>query len=180
MLPDWMIRDLVKAGRLGIDPYDEGRLQPASYDLALGRELLFPAPGSAVDPEQTKKIPHAPWQLSRPDQVPFQLLPQRFILAHTVETITLPADIAARIEGKSSLGRLGLLCHVTAGFIDPGWSGQLTLELYNLLDVPIVLRAGMPIAQISFYQMAGTAEKPYQGRYVDSVGVVPSRYGRDP
>src|SRR5205823_3773440 len=149
VLSDHTIRELVAAGRIEIDPYEPANVQPSSVDLRLGsRVRVF-----------TNNHRHAVVDLRRPTDdltelvtlepdEPFILHPHEFVLGITHERIALPNDLVGRLEGKSSLGRLGLLIHSTAGFVDPGWNGRLTLELANILAIPITLFAGMPVAQI--------------------------------
>lgn len=161
VLSDRTIRRLVEAGSITIEPWDPALVQPASVDLRLGRSFrvfhnhriqaidLAEPPGGLTE--------HV--EISGDD--PFVIHPGEFVLGRTEEHVTLPADVVARIEGKSSLGRLGLIVHATAGFVDPGFSGSLTLEITNFNSVPIVLRAGLPIAQLSFMTLDRAAERPY-------------------
>ncbi|MEO7007356.1 MAG: dCTP deaminase [Terrimesophilobacter sp.] len=170
LLSDRDIKAQLDSGRVGLDPYDPGMVQPSSVDVRLDRYFRlfdnhkYPFIDPAEDqPELTHLVE------AQPDH-PFILHPGEFVLASTYEQITLPDDIAARLEGKSSLGRLGLLTHSTAGFVDPGFSGHVTLELSNVATLPIKLWPGMKIGQFCFFQLSSPAEKPY------GVGANGSRY----
>lgn len=161
LLSDRDIRDQLEAGRITLDPWDAEMLQPASVDVRLDRFFRlfdnhkYPSIDPAIDqPELTRLIEVAA------DEA-FVLHPGEFVLASTYEVITLPDDIAARLEGKSSLGRLGLVTHSTAGFIDPGFSGHVTLELSNLATLPIKLWPGMKVGQFCFFKLSSPAEHPY-------------------
>ena len=161
VLSDGTIRRLVAEGRIAIDPWDPAMVQPASVDLKLGRSFRvfhnhrLPAIDLAEPPQGvTEHVGVAEGQS-------FVIHPGEFVLGNTVEQVTMPDDLVARIEGKSSLGRLGLIVHATAGFVDPGFSGTLTLEITNLTRVPIVLWPGKPIAQLSFMTLDRPAERPY-------------------
>jgi dCTP deaminase len=161
VLSDKSIRQEISAGRIVVDPIDPADIQPSSVDLHLGddfqvfRNSRYPY----IDPARE--------QVGLTERVfasveePFVLHPGEFALGTTVELIGLPDDIVGRLEGKSSLGRLGLLIHSTAGYVDPGWQGRLTLELSNVANLPIVLTPGMKIGQISFSQMTTPVERPY-------------------
>jgi dCTP deaminase len=169
-------------GRIVIEPLVEGHIQPASVDVRLDATFLAfrRHTTSDIDPWQTND--NLMERVTVPEGDPFILHPGEFVLGTTLERLTLPDDIVARIEGKSSLGRLGLLIHATAGFIDPGWTaGQITLELSNVAPLPIRLWPGMKIAQLSFMQMDGPAEFPYGhpslgSKYQGQSGPVASRY----
>jgi dCTP deaminase len=156
VLSDITIRRLVEDGVLGIEPFDETAVQPASVDLHLGPEVR---PFTALGPINPT-MEHA-WRsaVSQPINNGYLLEPGKMALLSTIEKISLPAHIAARVEGKSSLARLGLQVHITAGFIDPGFSGQITLEAISV--VPTWLIVGMKICQISFYYLDRPAERPY-------------------
>ena len=161
VLSDRSIREQLAAGRIVIDPVDLDDIQPSSVDLHLGddfqvfRNSLYPY----IDPgrEQTGLME----RVFASVEEPFVLHPGEFALGTTVEHIGLPDDIVGRLEGKSSLGRLGLLIHSTAGYVDPGWKGTLTLELSNVANLPIVLTPGMKIGQISFSRMTTAVDRPY-------------------
>ena len=170
VLSDGTIRRLVEDGRIKIDPWDEALVQPASVDLRLGDSLR--------DPPQ-----HLTEEVKVTGDEPFVIHPGEFALGRTMEWVELPDDIVARIEGKSSLGRLGLIVHATAGFCDPGWKGTLTLELANLTRVPILLYHGLAIAQLSFMALDVPAERPYGheelgSHYQGQVDATASRYGQ--
>ncbi len=180
LLSDRDIRAEIAYGRVALEPYDEEMIQPSSVDVRLDRLFRvfenhrYPHIDPAEDqPELT--------QLVEPEgDKPFILHPGEFVLGSTYEVITLPDDIAARLEGKSSLGRLGLLTHSTAGFIDPGFSGHVTLELSNVATLPIKLWPGMKIGQLCFFRLSTPAEHPYGSekygsRYQDQRGPTPSR-----
>jgi dCTP deaminase len=161
VLSDGTIRRLVEEQRIRIEPWDPAMVQPASVDLKLGTSFRvfhnhrLPAIDLAEPP--TGVTEHVQIE----DDASFVIHPGEFVLGSTVEWVELPNDIVARIEGKSSLGRLGLIVHATAGFVDPGFSGTLTLEITNLTRVPIVLWPGKPIAQLSFMTLDRAAERPY-------------------
>ncbi|MGL5857487.1 MAG: dCTP deaminase [Angustibacter sp.] len=161
LLSDRDIRAEVDAGRVAIDPWDGDMVQPSSVDIRLDRSFrLFDNHKYAViDPAQEQpdltRLVHV-----GPDE-PFMLHPGEFVLGSVLERVTLPDDVAARVEGKSSLGRLGLLTHATAGFIDPGFSGHVTLELSNVATLPITLWPGMKIGQLCFVRLSTAAEHPY-------------------
>ena len=161
VLSDGTILELVEAGRIEIDPWDPNMVQPASIDLRLGDSFRFfhNHRVTAID------LRDPPENLTEavvvPDGDPFVIHPGEFCLGRTLEWVRIPDDIVARIEGKSSLGRLGLIVHATAGFCDPGFQGTLTLELNNLTRVPIKLYPNLPIAQLSFMTLDRPAQKPY-------------------
>ena len=161
LLSDRDIRAEFAAGRVVLEPLDLEMVQPSSVDVRIDRyfRLFDNHKYPVIDPSQEQP------ELTRlvevkPDD-PFVLHPGEFVLASTYETVSLPDDIAARLEGKSSLGRLGLLTHSTAGFIDPGFSGHVTLELSNVATLPIMLWPGMKIGQLCFFRLSSPAEHPY-------------------
>jgi len=161
LLSDRDIRAELAAGRVVLEPLDLEMVQPSSVDVRIDRyfRLFDNHKYPVIDPAQEQP------DLTRlvevkPDE-PFVLHPGEFVLASTYELVTLPDDVAARLEGKSSLGRLGLLTHSTAGFIDPGFSGHVTLELSNVATLPITLWPGMKIGQLCFFQLSSPAEHPY-------------------
>lgn len=162
VLSDRTIKQEIAAGRLGIEPLDEAAIQPASVDLRLDRQFrIFRA---TTRPFVDVRVPVddlTELVTVRRKGEPFIIQPGTFCLGSTVETVTLPDDLVARIDGKSSLGRLGLLVHATAGYVDPGWTGKLTLELSNQSQMPIALYYGMRIAQISFLRLTTPVERPY-------------------
>ncbi len=168
VLSDRDIRAALQAGRVRIDPYDATCLQPSSVDLHLDADFrVF----------RNNRYPFIDVRASQPDLTelvsikedePFILHPNEFVLGQTLEWVELPDDLVARLEGKSSLGRLGLLIHSTAGYVDPGWKGNLTLELSNVANLPIALYRGMKIGQISFFKMSSPVERPYGSRELGS------------
>jgi dCTP deaminase len=163
VLSDRTIREEIKRGRIVIDPLGDGCIQPSSIDLHLAplfrvfRVGILPRP--YLDVAQPMEGFTELVEVAKDE--PFIIQPGEFVLAATLETITLPDDIVARVDGKSSLGRLGLLIHATAGFVDPGWTGRLTLELSNVAKMPIAVRPGMRICQISFLRLSTPAERLY-------------------
>ena len=161
ILSDRSIKESIAAGRITITPYDESLVQPASIDIRLdGRFLVFRNyKYSFIDPKCSAARPDGTGD-GRADE-PFIVHPGEFILGNTVERITLGNDLVARLEGKSSLGRLGLIVHATAGYMDPGFDGNITLELSNVANLPIRLYPGMKIGQISFFAMSTPADRPY-------------------
>jgi dCTP deaminase len=161
VLSDGTIMRLVREGRIKIDPWDEALVQPASVDLRLGDSfrVFHNHRASAIDLRDPPR--GLTEEVKVADGEPFVIHPGEFCLASTLERVELPDDIVARIEGRSSLGRLGLIVHATAGFCDPGWKGRLTLELNNLTRIPIKLYAGLSIAQLSFMTLDAPALRPY-------------------
>ena len=161
MLSDGDIRRQIEDGRIGLDPLDLGLLQPSSIDVRLDRffRLFDNHKYPFIDPREQQD------ELTRFVEVAsdetFILHPGEFVLGSTYEYVKLPNDIAARLEGKSSLGRLGLLTHSTAGFVDPGFEGHVTLELSNVATLPIKLWPGMKIGQLCFFQLSSESENPY-------------------
>ena len=181
MLSDGTILRLVEEGRITIDPWDPERVQPASVDLRLGDSfrVFHNHRTTAIDLREPPS--NLTEEVVVEDGEPFVIHPGEFALGRTLEWVELPDDIVARIEGKSSIGRLGLIVHATAGFCDPGWKGTLTLELNNLTRVPIKLYAGLPIAQLSFMTLDAPAERPYGSEglgshYQGQVAATESRY----
>ena len=180
LLSDRDIRAELDAGRVALEPFDEAMVQPSSIDFRLDKFFrVF----------ENHRYPHIDPAEDQPDltrmvepvgEEPFILHPGEFVLGSTYEVVTLPDDVAARLEGKSSLGRLGLLTHSTAGFIDPGFSGHVTLELANVATLPIKLWPGMKIGQLCFFRLSSPAEHPYGSekygsRYQGQRGPTPSR-----
>ncbi|MFB7738236.1 dCTP deaminase [Streptomyces sp. NPDC056112] len=161
ILSDAHLRKAIADGRLRLDPFDEAMLQPASIDVRLDKAFrVFESHRySCIDPAEEQ--PDLTRLVEPADGEPFVLHPGEFVLASTFERVALPDDLAARLEGKSSLGRLGLITHSTAGFIDPGFEGHVTLELGNLAPLPIKLWPGMKVGQLAVFQMSGPAEHPY-------------------
>jgi dCTP deaminase len=161
LLSDKDIRNQIDSGRIGLDPLDIELLQPSSIDVRLDRFFrLFDNHRYAFIDPATQQDDLTRFVEVSSDE-PFILHPGEFVLGSTYETVSLPADIAARLEGKSSLGRLGLLTHSTAGFVDPGFSGHVTLELSNVATLPIKLWPGMKIGQLCFFQLSSESENPY-------------------
>src|SRR3954449_5537606 len=168
VLADRDIRAALEAGQVRIDPYDPRDLQPSSVDLHLDADFrVF----------RNNRYPYIDVRAPQPDLTelvtiaadePFILHPNEFVLGQTLEWVELPDDLVGRIEGKSSLGRLGLLIHSTAGYVDPGFKGNLTLELSNVANLPIALYRGMKIGQISFTKMTSKVERPYGSRDLGS------------
>ena len=182
VLSDGTISQLVGEGRIRIEPWDESLVQPASVDLRLGDSfrVFHNHRTSAIDLRDPPT--NLTEQVKVDDGEAFIIHPGEFCLGRTLEYVELPDDIVARIEGKSSLGRLGLIVHATAGFCDPGWRGTLTLELNNLTRVPIKLYPGLPIAQLSFMTLDAPARRPYGhadlgSHYQGQVEATESRYG---
>ena len=181
VLSDRDIRRQIARGRIVVEPYDDDAVQPASVDLRLGSPLLVEdtARLALIDPRQQSDMQ---WRRVELDEsVPYALHPGEFALGITAENIEIPDDIVGRLDGKSSLGRLGLVVHSTAGFVDPGWKGRLTLELSNLSSIPINLYLGMKSSQISFVWLSSPAERPYgsaglNSKYQGQMGPVPSRF----
>ncbi len=158
---DRSIREAIEAGAIHVDPFEPSFVQPSSIDLRVGNgfRVFVNHRYSQIDPRSpqsdlTKLVEVEP-------EEPFMLHPGEFVLGSTLERVKLGDDIVARLEGKSSLGRLGLLIHSTAGFIDPGFEGHITLELSNVATLPIAIYPGMKIGQVSFYQMTTAADHPY-------------------
>jgi dCTP deaminase len=180
LLSDKDIRAEIASGRVVIEPFDREMVQPSSIDVRLDRYFrVF----------ENHRYPHIDPAVEQPDLTrlvepagdePFILHPGEFALASTYEIVSLPDDVASRLEGKSSLGRLGLLTHSTAGFIDPGFSGHVTLELSNVATLPIKLWPGMKIGQLCMFRLSSPAEHPYGSavygsRYQGQRGPTPSR-----
>ena len=161
ILSDRSIKDELDAERIIIRPLDRADIQPASVDLRLDRKLLVFDSNQCPYIDVKKGLDKAERLVSMDGEEPFILHPGDFILGSTIEHIEIPDDIVGRLEGKSSLGRIGLVIHSTAGFVDPGWKGNLTLELSNLARLPITLYYGMKIGQISFLELTTSVERPY-------------------
>lgn len=184
MLSDRSLREALEAGTIEVEPLGDNAIQPSSIDLRLARQFR-------IFRNHTRGIIDVKEDLSdltelvemEQDQA-FILHPGEFVLGSTLERVKVPNDLVARIEGKSSLGRLGLLIHSTAGFVDAGWNGQLTLELSNVASLPITLYPNMKIGQMSFMQMTTEADNPYGSgevgsKYQDQVGPIASRYNEN-
>ena len=181
VLSDRSIREALAAGRIVIDPLNEADIQPSSVDLRIDNafRVFRNHTRGIIDVKEDQNDLTELVEVG-PDE-PFILHPGEFALGATLERVTIPNDLVARLEGKSSLGRLGLLIHSTAGFVDAGWDGYLTLELSNIANLPITLYPGMKIGQISFFQMTTEADNPYGSgilgsKYRGQRGPTPSRY----
>ena len=161
VLSDRDIRAALESGQVRIDPYDPIDLQPSSVDLHLDRRFRVFRNNRYPYIDVRHPQPDLTELVSVTDDEPFILHPGEFVLGQTLEWTELPNDLVARLEGKSSLGRLGLLIHSTAGYVDPGWKGNLTLELSNVANLPIALYYGMKIGQISFFKMSSEVDRPY-------------------
>ncbi|MBI4311037.1 MAG: dCTP deaminase [Chloroflexi bacterium] len=162
VLSDRTIREELARGRIIIEPLGKGCIQPASVDVHLDRELLVFRNSRKPFIDDIHQDMEGLTELEViPDEQPFILHPGEFILGSTLEDVGIPDDLVARIEGKSSLGRIGLLIHSTAGYVDPGWRGHLTLELSNVARLPITLYYGMKIGQLSFQRLTAPAERLY-------------------
>ena len=185
VLSDRSIREALDSGHIVVDPLGEGCIQPASVDIRIDRNIrvfLAPEEYSVVDVRTNLDGITKPSEI--PDPAPYVLEPGEFILANTIENVELPDDVVARLEGKSSLGRLGLMVHATAGYIDPGFKGQLTLEISNVARARISIFYGMKIGQISFLRLSTPAENPYGSgalgsKYQGQLGPTPSRLHLD-
>lgn len=184
ILSDQTIREHLDAGTIAIDPIDDTAIQPSSVDVRLDHRFLVfrNHTRGLIDVKQDLSDLTEPVEASEED--PFILHPGEFVLGSTLERIALPNDLVARLEGKSSLGRLGLLIHSTAGFVDAGWDGQITLELSNVASLPITLYPGMRVGQVSFMQMTTPAANPYGSgvigsKYQGQTGPRPSQYWKN-
>jgi dCTP deaminase len=161
VLSDRDIAIALAGGRVKVEPYDEDDLQPSSIDLHLDRSFRVFRNNRYAFIDVRAPQTDLTELLTVTDDEPFVLHPGEFVLGQTLEWVELPNDLVARLEGKSSLGRLGLLIHSTAGYVDPGWKGKLTLELSNVANLPIALYFGMRIGQISFFEMSSPVDRPY-------------------
>ena len=184
ILSDRTIREHLASGTITIDPIEASAVQPSSVDVRLDHRFLVfrNHTRGLIDVKQDLSDLTEPIEAT--DAKPFILHPGEFVLGSTLERIALPDDLVARLEGKSSLGRLGLLIHSTAGFIDAGWDGQITLELSNVASLPITLYPGMRVGQVSFMQMTTPADNPYGSgiigsKYQGQVGPRPSQYWKN-
>jgi len=184
VLSDRTIRRLLDEGRIGIDPYAPELMQPSSVDVRVDRYFRvfrnsrYPYIDVKANQEDLTEL------VEVDDDEAFILHPGEFVLGATLERLTLGVDLVARLEGKSSLGRLGLQVHSTAGFVDPGFDGHVTLELANVSNLPITLYPAMKVGQVSFLAMTTAAEKPYGtsglgSKYQGQVGPTPSEYWRN-
>src|SRR5262245_50207314 len=165
ILSDRTIREQIEAGRIVIDPFDPACVQPSSVDLHVDSQFRVFANSRYPFIDVRQEQPDLTELVEvKPDE-PFILHPGEFVLGSTFERVSVPDDLVARLEGKSSLGRLGLLIHSTAGYVDPGWNGTITLELSNVSRLPITIWLGMRIGQLSFLQLTTPVERVYAGKY---------------
>lgn len=184
VLSDRTIKEELATGRLGIDPLDPGAIQPASVDLRLDRSFRVFRSTARPFVDVREPVDDLTELVEIAEDKPFIIQPASFCLGSTIEKVTLPDDIVARVDGKSSLGRLGLLVHATAGYVDPGWAGCLTLELSNQSQMPIALYYGMRIAQISFLRLTTPVDRPYGSpelgsKYQGQAGPTASRISKE-
>ncbi len=184
VLSDRDIRAAIASGRIAIDPFDPSCLQPASVDIRLDHRFRVFRSSRHAYIDLARGVDDITELVETKGAEPFILHPGEFVLGSSRERVRLPDDLVSRVEGKSSLGRLGLLIHSTAGFIDPAWDGHITLELSNVNTIPITLYAGMRIGQLSFFPLSSPAERPYGSpglgsSYQGQSGPTPSRYRLD-
>jgi dCTP deaminase len=181
VLSDRTIRAEIEAGRIVVDPFDAQLIQPSSVDVRVDRRFRVFHNARYPFIDVRRPMDDLTEAVEVEGDQPFILHPGEFVLGQTLERVTLPDDLVARLEGKSSLGRMGLLIHSTAGFVDAGFSGNLTLELSNVANLPITIYHGMPIGQLSFMRMDGPVERPYGSRethnkYQGQTEPTPSRF----
>lgn len=181
ILSDVSLREAIASGRIGIEPFDDVFIQPSSIDVRVDSMFRVFRNHTAGIIDVKVDLTGLTELVEIPADGVFMLHPGEFVLGSTLERVTVPDDLVARIEGKSSLGRLGLLIHSTAGFIDSGFSGHITLELANVASLPITIYPGMKIGQVSFMHMTTPAENPYGkgargSKYQGQRGPTPSRY----
>jgi len=181
ILSDRDLKAALDSGRLVVEPLGGDAIQPSSIDLRIGRHFRVFANTRYPYIDVKQPMEDLTELVEITGDEPFILHPGEFVLGTTMERVAIPDDLVGRLEGKSSLGRLGLLIHSTAGFVDAGFRGNLTLELSNVANLPITLYPGMKIGQISLFQMTSPAENPYgsgrlSSKYLDQVGPTPSRY----
>ena len=184
VLSDRTIREELSAGSIVVEPLDDNAIQPASIDLRLDDTFRIFIVTTRHYVDVREPVDDLTELVTITHDQPFILQPGAFCLAATLETITLPDDLVARVDGRSSLGRLGLLVHATAGYVDPGWTGKLTLELSNQSQMPIALYYGMRISQISFFTLSSPVDRPYgslglRSKYRGQTGPTPSRISED-
>lgn len=184
ILSDATLTELIENGQLGIEPFDPDAVQPASIDVRLGQQfsVMHSSRLTHIDPARTSEAVMESTTIENGDA--FVIHPGEFALGHTAERITLPDDLVGIVNGKSSLGRLGLQVHATAGFVDPGFSGTIVLEFSNVANVPILLRPGMKVAQLVFQKLDRSAARPYghpelRSKYQHQSGAVASKYGEN-
>jgi dCTP deaminase len=181
ILSDRTLREQLSAGRVVVDPLDESLIQPSSIDVRISNLFRVFRNHTRGIIDVKRDMEDLTELIEIVDDEAFMLHPGEFVLGSTLERIGVPDDLVGRVEGKSSLGRLGLLIHSTAGFIDAGFDGHITLELANVASLPITLYPGMKIGQISFMQMTTPADNPYGSgakgsKYQGQRGPTPSRY----
>jgi len=162
ILSDRDIKDCINRGLIEVDPFIPEYIQPASLDLTLGDEFIFYNTKHKVFFNGTLEV-----------------APKEFFLATTSERIKLPNTLCAQLDGRSSIGRLGIAVHITAGYIDPGFEGQITLEIFNCSDKPVKLEVGCRICQLIFHKLSSPCKRPYQGKYQNQKGVVASLFSKD-
>ena len=184
VLSDRTIREEIDSGNIVVDPLGQGCIQPASVDVHLGSQILVFRNSRRPYIDVREDAADLTETIETRGDTPFILHPGEFVLGSTLENIEIPGDLVARLEGKSSLGRIGLLIHSTAGYVDPGWKGHLTLELSNVANLPVTLYFGMKIGQISFLRLTTPAEQLYGSpslgsKYQGQVVPTPSRMFRD-
>ena len=184
ILADRSIRELVASGRLSIEPFDDALVQPASVDVRLGTQfrVMRNSRMTHIDPQVANDALMDTVEVAGDE--PFVLHPGEFALGHTAETFSLCEDVVGIVNGKSSLGRLGLQVHATAGYVDPGFTGVIVLELSNVATLPILLRPGMKVAQMVFQRLDQPAERPYGhpdlgSKYQGQTGAVASKYSEN-
>jgi len=184
MLSDRSLREALAAGTIEVEPLGENAIQPSSIDLRLASSFRIFRNHTRAIIDVKEDLSDLTELVEIDGDQPFILHPGEFVLGSTLERVKVPNNLVARIEGKSSLGRLGLLIHSTAGFVDAGWNGQLTLELSNVASLPITLYPNMKIGQMSFMEMTTEADHPYGSgevgsKYQDQVGPIASRYNEN-
>ena len=179
VLSDRTIREQLASGRLVVDPFDDRLLQPSSLDVRVTGEFRVFHNNRHPYIDVRRPLEDLTELVTVAEDEPFILHPGEFVRGSALERVAIPDDLVARLEGKSSLGRLGLLIHSTAGYVDPGWDGQITLELSNVARLPITIYPGMPIGQLSFLQLTTPVDAPYTGKYLGQEGPVASRYHRN-
>ncbi|MPZ24498.1 MAG: dCTP deaminase [Dehalococcoidia bacterium] len=168
VLSDKTIKEELAGGRIKVEPFDLNDVQPASIDIRLDRRFRVFRNSRQPYIDVRKPMDDLTELVEVEEDQAFILHPGEFVLGNTIERVALPDDIVARVEGKSSLGRLGLLVHATAGYVDPGWDGHLTMELSNVANLPITLYYGMKIGQLSFARLSTAVERPYGSKELGS------------
>ncbi len=179
VLSDRSIREQIESGRLVIDPFEPTLVQPSSIDVRVSASFRVFHNNRQPFIDVRHPAPDLTELVEMTGDEPFILHPGEFVLGSTLERVAIPDDLVARLEGKSSLGRLGLLIHSTAGYVDPGFAGTITLELSNVARLPITIYPGMPIGQLSFLTLTTPVEQTYRGKYLDQSGPTASAYHRN-